>query len=138
MQHPQSFHINAVTDATFLSFSEFSDRKLISTITAANCAPPEIFYVNTAQHVFMGELALHSKLEDVKENFFVKTNLIINSLNIVAKQPSILKKNKDNIESHLEFVTQLTQPILPNFGGFFCLCTIGPPKRLSFLFLFPF
>ena len=53
----------------------------------------------------MGELALHSKLEDVKENFFVKTNLIINSLNIVAKQPFILKKNKDNIESHLGFVT---------------------------------
>ena len=53
-----------------MSFSEFSDWKLISTITAANCAPPEIFYVNTAQHVFMGELALHSKLENVIVNFF--------------------------------------------------------------------
>ena len=28
----------------------------------------------------------------------------------------------------LGFTSQLTQPILPKFGGFFCLCTTGPPK----------
>ena len=27
-----------------------------------------------------------------------------------------------------------TQPSLPKFGEFFCLCTIGLPKRLFFLF----
>ena len=30
--------------------------------------------------------------------------------------------------------SQHTQPIRPKFGGFFCLCTTGPQKRLVFLF----
>ena len=30
--------------------------------------------------------------------------------------------------------SQYAQPIRPKFGGFFCLCTTGPPKRLVFLF----
>ena len=30
--------------------------------------------------------------------------------------------------------SQHTQPIRPKFGGFFCLCTTGPQKRLVFWF----
>ena len=37
----------------------------------------------------------------------------------------------DNKKTSLFWVgSQHVQPIQPKFGGFFCLCTTGPPKRL--------
>ena len=49
---------------------------------------------------------------------------------------SIFCENKNHFAGSFGDSCQHAQPILPIFGGFFCLCTTGPPKLPAKIFLF--
>ena len=51
-----------------------------------------------------------------------------------SQQTTIFHWNWKEILRFVGFITWLTQPIQPKFGGDFCRCTTGPPTNLNISF----